>query len=101
MRKTNALRIHFSLYFIFNAAAVFFYTIPGQSPVYQRLLALIIIFSFSFFATHLFIYTRKTSRLERQLREYCLKMEADFKTELASSQMKSQFIRHAFHEIGG
>ena len=101
MRKTKALWVHLSLYFIFNAAAFLFYSVPGQDPVWRWLLALFILFSFLFFAGHLYIYTRKTDLLETQLTEYCRQVEADLITELKSGQIKSQFIRNAYHEVQG
>lgn len=101
MRKSKALWVHLSLYFIFNAAAFLFYPIAGQSPKWQWLLALFIIFSFLSFAGHLYIYTRKTDLLETQLKEYCRQVEADLKRELDSGQIKSQFIRNAYHEVRG
>src|ERR1700722_6427577 len=101
MRKTKALWVHLSLYFIFNAAAFYIYTIPGEDPVRQWLLALFVIFSFLFFAGHLYIHARKSDLLETQLKEYCRQVEADLKKELKSGQIKSQFIRNAYHEVQG
>lgn len=101
MRKSKNLWVHFSLYFIFNAAAFHFYKIPGQDPIYQWLLALFMLFSFSLFAVHLYIYTRATNLLESQLKDYCRQVEADLKRELESGEMKSQFIRNAYHEVRG
>lgn len=101
MRKSKALWVHLSFYFIFNAAAFHFYTIPGQDHIYQWLLVLFILFTFLLFAGHLYIYTRKTNLLERHLKEYCRQVEADLKRELESGQIKSQFIRNAYHEVRG
>jgi signal transduction histidine kinase len=101
MRKSKALWVHLSLYFIFSAAAFHFYTIPGQGHLWQWLLALFIIFSFFFFAGHLYIYTRKTDLRETQLKEYCRQVEMDLKKEMESGQIKSQFIRNAYHEVRG
>jgi|GEM_PF-2707495 signal transduction histidine kinase len=101
MRKSKTLWVHLCLYFIFNATAFHFYTITGQRPIWQWLLALFIIFSFFLFAGHLYIYTRKTDLLETRLKEYCRQVEADLKRELDSGQMKSQFIRNAYHEVRG
>jgi signal transduction histidine kinase len=101
MRKSKALWVHLSLYFIFNAAAFHFYTISEKDHIYQWLLALFILFSFLFFAGHLYIYTRKTDLMEMRLKDYCRQVEADLKRELDSGQMKSQFIRNAYHEVRG
>jgi signal transduction histidine kinase len=101
MRKTKALWVHLGLYFGFNAAVFHFYTLPGQDLVWRWLLALFVIFTFLFFAGHLYIYTRKTDLLETQLQEYCRQLEADLKKELESGQIKSQFIRNAYHEVQG